>query len=98
MNRTTIVFIVIIGVAVAIALFARFGPGKTTSVTGLVGSEKAPFFADLRVQKALGRHGTGRHGPEGGFRHDRTPGRRRDRARTRRQQSAHTYVSDMNYG
>jgi hypothetical protein len=56
-SRTTIVFIVIIGVAVAIALFARFGPGKTTSVTGLVGSEKTPFFADVRVQKALGRHG-----------------------------------------
>jgi len=56
-RRTTIFFIVIIGVAAAIALFARFGPGQTTPVTGLIGSEKAPFFADLRVQKALARHG-----------------------------------------
>ena len=57
MRRTTIVFVVIVGVAAAIALFARFGPGKTTPVTGLIGSEKAPLFADLRVQKALARHG-----------------------------------------
>ena len=39
------------------ALFARFGPGKITPVTGLISSEKAPCFADVRVQKALARHG-----------------------------------------
>lgn len=57
MRRTTIVFFVIVGVAVAIALFARLGPGKVTAVTGLIGSEKAPFFADVRVQRALARQG-----------------------------------------
>ena len=36
---------------------ARFGPGKITAVTGLIGSEKAPYIADVRVQKALARHG-----------------------------------------
>jgi hypothetical protein len=56
MRRTTIIFIVIVGVAAAIALVARFGPGKVTAVTGLIGSEKAPFFADTRVQKALAHH------------------------------------------
>ena len=57
MSRRTTVLIVIIGVAVAIVLFARFGPGKITPVTGLIGPEKAPYFADVRVQKALARHG-----------------------------------------
>ena len=57
MRRTTIVFSVIVGIAAAMALFARFGPGKITLVTGLIGSEKAPYFADVRVQKALTRHG-----------------------------------------
>ena len=57
MRRTTVVFIVIVGIAAAIALFARFGPGKITPVTGLIGSEKAPYFADVRVQNALARHG-----------------------------------------
>jgi hypothetical protein len=51
MSRTTITFMAIVGVAVAIALFARFGPGQARSVPGLIGSEKAPFFADMRVQK-----------------------------------------------
>ena len=54
MRRTTIVFV---GVAVLIALFARLGPGKITPVTGLIGSEKAAFFADPRVQRALQRQG-----------------------------------------
>jgi hypothetical protein len=57
MRRTTLVFIVIVGIAAAIPLFARFGPGKITLVTGLIGSEKAPYFADVRVQKSLTRHG-----------------------------------------
>jgi len=57
MRRTTIVFVVIVGIAAAIALFALFGPGKVTAVTGLIGSEKAPYFADVRVQTALARHG-----------------------------------------
>jgi hypothetical protein len=55
MSRTTIVFMAIVGVAVAIAIFARFGPRKAPSVTGLIGSEKAPFSADMRVQKAGSR-------------------------------------------
>ena len=57
MRRTGIFFIVSVSVTAAIALSARFDPGKTTPVTGLIGSEKAPFFADLSVQKALARHG-----------------------------------------
>jgi predicted molibdopterin-dependent oxidoreductase YjgC len=57
MQRTTIVFSVIVGIAAAMAVLARFGPGKITLVTGLIGSEKAPYFADVRVQKALTRHG-----------------------------------------
>jgi hypothetical protein len=57
MRRTSIVSIVIVAIAAVIALFARFGPGKITRVTGLIGSEKAPYFADVSVQKALTRHG-----------------------------------------
>ena len=86
MRRTTIVFIVIVGIAAAISLFARFGPDKLTPVTGLIGSEKAPYFADVRVQKALARHGlqvivraTGLH--EIAYRSD-----------------LKSYISDMSYG
>ena len=57
MQRTTIVFSVIVGIAVAMAVFPRFGPGKITLVTGLIGSEKAPYFVNMRVEKALTRHG-----------------------------------------
>jgi hypothetical protein len=57
MRRTSIVSIVIVAIAAAIALFPRFGPDKITPVTGLIGSEKAPYFADVRVQQALARHG-----------------------------------------
>lgn len=56
MRRTTIVFFVIVGLSVAVAVLARVGSGQMTAVTGLIGSEKAPFFADERVQKALARH------------------------------------------
>jgi hypothetical protein len=59
MQRTRIVFFVIVGLAIAIAAFAtfRFGPQSVTQVTGLIGSEKAPFFQDERVQRALARQG-----------------------------------------
>ena len=57
MRRTIIVFIVIVTIAAAIALFARFGPGKITPVSGHIGSEKAQYFADVRVHQALARHG-----------------------------------------
>jgi hypothetical protein len=50
MRRTTIVFVVIVRIAAAIALFALFGPGKVTAVTGRIGSEKAQYFAGVRVQ------------------------------------------------
>jgi hypothetical protein len=53
MRRTIIVFIVIVAIAAAVALFARCGPGKITPVTGLIGSEKAPHLADGREQQAL---------------------------------------------
>jgi len=33
-----------------------FQPGKATSMTGLIGSEKPPFFVDVCVQKVLARH------------------------------------------
>jgi hypothetical protein len=56
MRPKTLVFIVIVGIAAAIALFARFGPGKIAPMTGLIGSEKAPYFADVHIQKALTRH------------------------------------------
>jgi hypothetical protein len=48
---------VIIGTAASIALFAPFGPAKVTAVTDLIGPEKAPYFADVCVQKALARQG-----------------------------------------
>ena len=58
MRRTTIVFIVIVGDRRGDCdCSPRFGPGKITPVTGLIGSEKTPYFADVRVQKALARHG-----------------------------------------
>ncbi len=110
MRRTTIVFIVIVGIAVAIALFALFGPGKVTAVTGLIGSEKAPYFADVRVRTALARHGlqvtvqkagsreiASRIGPESV--RLRVPGRRagrgEDPTRARRQQIAHPVLHPM---
>jgi hypothetical protein len=57
MRRTTVVFLIIVGLAAGVALFARFGPTRISEVSGLIGSEKAPFFADPRVQKALQRNG-----------------------------------------
>jgi hypothetical protein len=57
MRRTTIVFFVIVGLSVAIALFALYGPTRSRPVAGLIGSEKAPFFEDQRVKNALRRHG-----------------------------------------
>jgi hypothetical protein len=63
-RRTSIIFIVSVGVTAAIALFARFNPGKTTPVTGPIGSEKTPFFADFRVQKASDSARIGCHGPK----------------------------------
>ena len=57
MRRTTIVFFVIVGLSVAIGLFALYGPTRSRPVAGLIGSEKAPFFEDQRVKNALRRHG-----------------------------------------
>lgn len=57
MDRTRILFVVIIGVtAVAILGIFLFRP-QPEPVTGLVGSEKIPFFQDERVQDALRRNG-----------------------------------------
>jgi hypothetical protein len=59
MNRTRLIFFVIIAVAlvvVAATLVANTGNGDQV-VTGLVGSEKVPFFEDERVQEALRRNG-----------------------------------------
>ena len=65
MRRTTIVFIVIVAIAAAIALFTRCGPGKITPVTGLIGSEKAPYLADgARPEGARPARATG-HRPNG---------------------------------
>jgi hypothetical protein len=55
MSRTIIIFMAIVGVAVAIALSARFGTSQATPVTGLIGSEDAPCFADMLVQKTGSR-------------------------------------------
>lgn len=57
MRRTRIVFLAIIVVALAIIAVSLLTNQGIASVTGLVGSEKAPFFEDTRVQKALRRHG-----------------------------------------
>ncbi len=57
MRRTRIVFLAIIGVALAIVAYALLTGNGVARVTGLIGSEKAPFFEDERVQKALRRHG-----------------------------------------
>ena len=57
MRRTRIVFLAIIGVALAIVAVSLLTGSGMDRVTGLVGSEKAPFFEDPRVQKALRRHG-----------------------------------------
>jgi hypothetical protein len=86
MRRTTIVFIVSVGIAAAIPRFARFGPGKITLVTGLIGSEKAPYFTDVRVQKVLARHGPPAIG--------RTAGLHEIASRS----DLKLYISDISYG
>ncbi len=57
MRRNRIIFLAILGVALAIVAVSLLITQGTSRVTGLVGSEKAPFFEDERVQKALRRHG-----------------------------------------
>jgi len=57
MARTRIIFFAIVGVAVAIVAFSVLTNRGINQVTGLVGSEKAPFFEDARVQAILKRHG-----------------------------------------
>jgi hypothetical protein len=57
MRRTRIVFAAIVGIALAIVAVALFTGRGTEQVIGLVGSEKAPFFDDARVQQALRGHG-----------------------------------------
>ena len=53
MRRTTIVFFVIVGIAAAIAVFALFGPGKVTAMTGLIGSEKTPSSLTCTSRRRL---------------------------------------------
>ncbi len=61
MDRTRLIFVGIVGVALVIvtAVFFLNGgvDGRTVAVTGLVGSEKVPFFEDERVLAALHRNG-----------------------------------------
>jgi hypothetical protein len=57
MNRTRLIFIGILGLTAVIILGTLFTTEQRQEVTGLVGSEKTPFFADERVQKALQEHG-----------------------------------------
>jgi Mg-chelatase subunit ChlD len=57
MRRTRIVFLAIIGIALAIVAVSLLTNRGIDGVTGLVGSEKAPFFEDPRVKKALRAHG-----------------------------------------
>ena len=49
MDRTRVIFISIIAVALLIAASAFFISNQKEPVTGLVGSEKVPFFSDERV-------------------------------------------------
>lgn len=64
MTRTRIIFFVVVGIAVVIVVSALFLGGDqertfggAIPITGLVGSEKVPFFHDERVLKALRGHG-----------------------------------------
>ncbi len=57
MRRNRIIFVGIVVVALAIVTVSLLTNQGVDQVTGLVGSEKAPFFEDERVQKALRRHG-----------------------------------------
>ncbi len=61
MTRTRVIFLAIIGLAVAIVIAAQFVNFNfnfnTQPVTGLSGSEKIPFFEDERVQAAFRRNG-----------------------------------------
>jgi hypothetical protein len=57
MRRTLLIFLAIVGVAGAIAIVGLVMPSRTQNITGLIGSEKAPFFADPRVQGVLAKHG-----------------------------------------
>lgn len=56
MNRTRLIFIGILGLTAVIILGTFLTTAQQEAVTGLVGSEKIPFFADERVQKALQGH------------------------------------------
>jgi len=56
-DRTRLIFIAIIVLALAVAGGAFLLSGQTEPVTGLVGSEKVPFFTDERVQQAFRSHG-----------------------------------------
>jgi hypothetical protein len=51
-----LVLIVGVGYGIVTSIGSRLGP-QTVAVHGLIGSEKAPFFADPRVVKALARGG-----------------------------------------
>lgn len=57
MRRNRIIFVGIVVVALAIVAVSLLTNQGVNQVTGPVGSEKAPFFEDERVQKALRRHG-----------------------------------------
>jgi hypothetical protein len=57
MRINRIIFLGIIGIAVAIVAVSLLTNNGMEQATGLIGSEKAPFFEDERVQRALRRHG-----------------------------------------
>ncbi|MBK7917991.1 MAG: hypothetical protein IPJ94_17360 [Chloroflexi bacterium] len=69
MDRTRLIFVGIVGVALVIvtAVFFLNGgvDGRTVAVTGLVGSEKVLFFEDERVLAALHRNGPRRQRAKG---------------------------------
>lgn len=57
MDRTRVIFITIIVLALAVAAGAFFISGNKEPVIGLVGSEKEAFFADKRVQEIFRKNG-----------------------------------------
>ena len=57
MTRTRIIFIGILAITAAIIGVAMFTTNQREQITGLVGSEKIPFFSDERVQDELRKNG-----------------------------------------
>ncbi|THB77159.1 MAG: hypothetical protein D6B25_07635, partial [Desulfobulbaceae bacterium] len=53
----TVILLVGVGIAVYFSMSEQFALHSQTEITGLVGSEKIPFFSDPEVIEALGKHG-----------------------------------------